>query len=319
MLTLNARRPIYLSEAALIFYWVAMSLLIVLFFDEIPGSREVLGVHVTSLVGFGVAILWSFRLPGRQQVAFRMGLVLVAIWVAFDQLAPIVPNVNPRRFDAALIHMDEWLFGVNPQLWVEQWYHPLFTEILAVAYASYYFLPFGLAVPLVLQRRYGDAEDLLTTIIVGFFLTYFLYMLVPARSPYVFRETAEGAALLPYTTELTGLLLTDPIRTFIHTMERIKFDAFPSGHTATSLIVLLFAWRMHRRVFWVLFIPVSLLLVSTVYLRYHYVIDVIAGAVLAAALVGVVPPAMRRWNERYGLPDDPSELDALAEGREQTR
>jgi len=49
--------------------------------------------------------------------------------------------------------------------------------------------------------------------------------------------------------------------------------------------VLIVAWRRARKLFWVL-LPIALLLViSTMYCRYHHVVDVIAGIVLAFATV----------------------------------
>ena len=57
-------------------------------------------------------------------------------------------------------------------------------------------------------------------------------------------------------------------------------DCFPSGHTEIALVVLLYAWRFERRYFCGLLPAVGLLLFSTVYLRYHYVVDVLAGALL---------------------------------------
>ncbi|MGM0578109.1 MAG: phosphatase PAP2 family protein [Myxococcota bacterium] len=313
MFSSTARRPLYLSEASLVGYWVTLSLVIMVSYEAIPQGRVVLGTHLAFLVGSASVLLWGMRLPGRQQSALRIGLAILVVPAAFTHLGAVVPHVNPRRMDVALIQLDEWLFGVNPQLWIEQLYHPLLTEILTLSYASYYFLPFAVVIPLVVAARYADVEEVATTLLVGIFASYFIYMLVPARSPYVFVETARGADLLPYTTELRGLLFADRIREAIHAAERIKLDAFPSGHTAVSLIVLGLAWRKVRPAFWGLLPVVTLLVFSTVYLRYHYVVDVIAGAALAGAVLASVPPALGWWNARYGLPDDPTELTSLTE------
>jgi membrane-associated phospholipid phosphatase len=48
---------------------------------------------------------------------------------------------------------------------------------------------------------------------------------------------------------------------------------------------LLFDFKHYRRRFWLLLIPCIALWMSTVYLRYHYVIDLAGGVVIAA--VGV--------------------------------
>jgi membrane-associated phospholipid phosphatase len=52
-----------------------------------------------------------------------------------------------------------------------------------------------------------------------------------------------------------------------------------------TVSVLIVAWRRLRWLFWVLLPVATLLVLSTVYCRYHYVVDVIAGIVLAFATV----------------------------------
>jgi membrane-associated phospholipid phosphatase len=49
--------------------------------------------------------------------------------------------------------------------------------------------------------------------------------------------------------------------------------------------VLLVAFRRMRRAFWALLPVAAALIISTVYCRYHYVVDVLAGLALALATV----------------------------------
>ena len=59
-------------------------------------------------------------------------------------------------------------------------------------------------------------------------------------------------------------------------------DAFPSIHVAVSLYLLAFDRMYYRRRFWRLLVPCVALWISTIYLRYHYAVDVIAGFAIAA-------------------------------------
>jgi membrane-associated phospholipid phosphatase len=61
-------------------------------------------------------------------------------------------------------------------------------------------------------------------------------------------------------------------------------DVFPSVHVAASLYLLRFDWRHWRRRFWWVLAPCIVLWLSTLYLRFHYFVDLLAGA--AVALVG---------------------------------
>jgi membrane-associated phospholipid phosphatase len=64
---------------------------------------------------------------------------------------------------------------------------------------------------------------------------------------------------------------------------RIHRDVFPSMHVAISCLVWLYAFRNSRPLFWLLSPLILSLWVSTIYLRYHYLVDVAAGLVLAPA------------------------------------
>jgi membrane-associated phospholipid phosphatase len=55
--------------------------------------------------------------------------------------------------------------------------------------------------------------------------------------------------------------------------------AFPSQHVAGAMAALLGAWRHRRWLFWIFLPFVASMCVSTVYVRNHYVADVLAGMV----------------------------------------
>ena len=76
--------------------------------------------------------------------------------------------------------------------------------------------------------------------------------------------------------------------------------AFPSLHAAVSLVALVYAWRYVRAWFWVLLPFVLGLWVSTIYLRHHYVVDLLAGWLLAPVAVAVAPRLDAWWNARRG-------------------
>jgi membrane-associated phospholipid phosphatase len=64
-----------------------------------------------------------------------------------------------------------------------------------------------------------------------------------------------------------------------HAAEIVQRDAFPSGHTELSLLVVYLSHHYKLKTRWIITALATLLIFSTVYLRYHYVVDVIAGFV----------------------------------------
>jgi len=117
----------------------------------------------------------------------------------------------------------------------------------------------------------------MTATLLGFFLSYAGYFLVPAIGP---RYTMTHLQ----TEALQGYALYPILREGLDALELEMRDCFPSGHTIIALIALWYGWKFHRALFWVLLPIVTALIFSTVYLRYHYVIDVAAGFVVAVVI-----------------------------------
>jgi membrane-associated phospholipid phosphatase len=159
----------------------------------------------------------------------------------------------------------------------------LLTEIFQLAYFSYYILFLMLGIEL--YRRYPIAEfDRGAFLVVyGFYLSYLGYFLLPAVGP---RFTLHNFNTL--SQELPGLLFTEPIRNFINAgesissalpnaVEFVQRDVFPSGHTQLTLTVVYLGHFYKLKTRWVMTVFAGMLILSTIYLRYHYVIDLLGG------------------------------------------
>jgi membrane-associated phospholipid phosphatase len=101
---------------------------------------------------------------------------------------------------------------------------------------------------------------------------------------------------VPYGSEaqvLGGGAIANGIRAFLRIAEVNTLDAFPSGHAAVSLTFLVLGGRLFPG--WRLPIGAGVLaiLFSTVYLSLHYVVDLVAGG-LVAALVPATASALPR-------------------------
>lgn len=222
--------------------------------------------------------------------------------IAFKEVYYLVPALNPVDYDTALIAIDYHIFGVNPTQWLHQYSHPLITEVLQLAYASFYLLPFILIVDLYRKKRMQAFKTVFLAMILGFYLSYFGYLAVPATGP---RFTLHSFQTI--NEELPGVFLTKFLRAYTDfgegispempdAQQKVQRDVFPSGHTLITLLVMFFAFRYRARLRWLLFTAGSLLIISTVYLRYHYVIDLIAGAASAVVTFYVMNLMDSRWN-----------------------
>ena len=210
-------------------------------------------------------------------------VTVITVLSIFNSLGSLITGLHSTTFDANLIAVDHALFGVHPTVWLERLISPALSALLQFAYISYYFIPLSLGIVLIGKGRFGEFEEALFGILLCFYLSYVGYLLVPAIGP---RFTLSHLQ--------TGGLQVSPfiekIQDALNTFERNKTDAFPSGHTAVSLMSLYYAWRKkEKRLFAGLIPVVTGLIISTVYLRYHYVIDVIAGIALMIMTVYLAP------------------------------
>jgi membrane-associated phospholipid phosphatase len=218
----------------------------------------------------------NVKLP-RFRRFFRSWYPLFLIPLTYKELSYLIPQVHPNDLDWQLEAIDMRLFDVNPTLWLERVTHPAISEILQIAYSSYYLLPVILGIVIWLRKPevFGFYVYL---IVLAFYLSYLGYILVPAIGP---RFILAGQ----FSKPLGGILLAEPIRRTLDHAEGITRDCFPSGHTALTMVVLYSAWRFHRQTFWWMLPVGTLLIIATVYLRYHYVVDVVAGALLAVLII----------------------------------
>jgi hypothetical protein len=126
-------------------------------------------------------------------------------------------------------------------------------------------------------------------VVTTFYLSYLGYFAFPALGP---------RFEIPHmqTAPLEGVWLTQAIRDGLDHLELIQRDAFPSGHVGVSLLVLYYARRFLRNSFLPYLVVVGSMGVSTVYLRYHYVVDVLSGVILAV-VSGWLAHVIRMWLE----------------------
>jgi membrane-associated phospholipid phosphatase len=211
----------------------------------------------------------------------------------YTNLHDTIGFVNKRDVHHALAALDEALFGVQPCVWAERFVTPARTELMQLLYMSFLWIAPSVPVILLARRRWREFRAATMAVIVCFYLGYLLYIVFPAAPPrlvfvYDFTRTLEGYPRLFSNVSARAFTLL-PVD---------SRAAFPSLHAAVSLVALVQAWRHIRPWFWVL-LPFALgLWVSTIYLRHHYVVDLLAGWALAPLAVALAPRLDAWWTRR---------------------
>jgi hypothetical protein len=225
----------------------------------------------------------------------RLGAAWLATWRTFRTLAPFLVGLlffdgmraltayaSPRLADGALVAADRWLLGEHAGVLVERLGNPWLTSIMIPAYSLHL-----LTIPLIViffhaRGQPRQAQEAAVVLLVLSALGLVGYFTVPAVGPYVyqsdlFRSRFPGGGA---QTAARGLAVIDRAR-------GLARDCFPSLHTAHVLVIGELLRRHARRAFYGYLPFGTAVILSTVYLRIHYLVDVIAAVpVVAAALFG---------------------------------
>jgi membrane-associated phospholipid phosphatase len=240
-------------------------------------ARSAAWLAATALLAATVmrATSWSRR-EGWRGVVHDF-LPAVAVIAIFELLGPVIERVNPARWDATLAALDVRLFARLPAIWFDALGRPPWlVDFASVAYVSYYPLPVVLGIALYARSR-ERFRHFAFAVVATFLASYVGYLIFPASGPRIL----DGA--------LGGGAITRLLRAFVDAVEGNQLDAFPSGHVAVALVCAGCGWRYFPR--WRILLAAVLggIAFATVYLAYHYVIDVVAGAALGAAVLAILP------------------------------
>jgi membrane-associated phospholipid phosphatase len=197
----------------------------------------------------------------------------IALQAGYFLLGPSMDALHVRKVDGLLQQIDQQLVGVNPSVVFESFAHPVLTDLMSGCYLL--FFPYLILSHLDFFRR-GD-DRTLQRFCDGLYTIYAVgllgYVLLPAAGPYV-------AMADQFRAPLEGGLLTR-VHHAIVVRGTNGVDVFPSLHCAVTAFLLFFDRRHAPARYRWLLVPVALLWVSTIYLRYHYFVDIVAGFSLA--------------------------------------
>jgi len=257
------------ADAVTITFLLFLILLTMIFYKYIPDTLFLISLYSVFIIA--QIIIIRFKNSSRFMVFFYdLIFPVLCVMVIFDSLGLLVHYVNPEDIDLILIRLDYLIFNNHPTVMLERIMSPFLTDILQLAYTTYYFIPVSFGILLLRNNQKKEFEKTLFLVLFCYYLSYLGYILFPAIGP---RFTINHLQ----TTELQGLFVAEPIQRLLNQLEGIKRDAFPSGHTAIALLVLYLACKFKKRFFFILLPVVTALVFSTVYCRYHYVVDVFAG------------------------------------------
>jgi membrane-associated phospholipid phosphatase len=256
-------------------YLAITAALIAILGTAVPGRIWLVGVHLALA---GALLILSLVRPHAQTLrVIRDWHPLMLFPLLYKEVELLAPALGDWRLTAAIPAWELALFAGQPSLYLSERlaFVPL-SEYLHFSYLSYVIVIPSVAAYWYVSRReaaFGELLFLLSIVLLG---SYLFFILLPVDSPYYL-----SPRLGP---PLAGHFFFDLVHE-VSARGGARGGAFPSAHVSGAVVVSLVAWRHQRRLAYPVVLITASVMVATVYGRFHYVLDTIAGAALAIAVV----------------------------------
>jgi len=268
----------------LVFFYLVILDTAILLVPASPGRT----MNLQRLGGLSVAYLVAIVLTrggllpkGRlSSLIYRAGLLGVVLGSYF-MLRGLLPVVNQGALDAELYAFDLRVFGFEPAVWMDRFVAPATTEWFSFFYYSYFFLISCYVLPLLfVGRRMKQFAEFSIGFMGVYIVAHIIYMLVPGYGPFRFLSDS-------FAHPIPMGFWYERVLEAVNGAGAQK-DIFPSLHTAGPTFCFLFAMRHRRKApfkyTWIItgFFAVNIV-IATMFLRWHYLIDIVAGLTLATS------------------------------------
>lgn len=262
--------------------------------NTVPLWPWLLLAHAAAIALVHVLIVSHARHPANRVLDFLRHFYPVLLYTGFyRETGELNQMLTTGYLDPFFIRLDESIFGTQPCLTFMQSlpYWPI-SELFYASYFSYYLMIAGVGLALFLRDR-RQFFHYVSVVSFVFYVCYLIYIFTPVMGPRLFHRVINGYELpmevqpdfVPEFPAAVRAGLFFRIMAWIYATFEAPGAAFPSSHVAVALATVYFSFRYLRRIRFLHLTVALLLCLSTIYCRYHYVVDVAAGAITAAVLV----------------------------------
>ena len=262
--------------------------------DVVPGWGWYVGAHLLCLGLVHALIFASAARPANTTLDFLRHFYPVLLYTAFySETGKLNQMAYTGYLDGMLLKLEHELFGGQPSLhfmlaFPQRWVG----EVLYFSYFSYYLMIIGVGLALFLRER-RQFYHYVSVVSFVFYACYLTYIFVPVIGPRMGQPDMVPMELPPEVPPEAEWVVPATVQSsvFYRVMVLIyhHFEtpgaAFPSSHVAIALVTVYFSFLYLRKIRWLHLVLAVLLGFATVYGRYHYVVDVIAGVLTTALML----------------------------------
>ncbi len=250
--------------------------------SPLPIRQRLLVTGLNLLSGSTVLAL-SRRGADPRLAALRDWLPCALIILAYRESGLFFAPDPTHRLDRLFESWDNVILGSRSVEWILSAAAPWLEHYLELSYLLCYpLVPLGLG-SLVLARRSGALDEargeraiscFWSAVVLGLMFCYVVYPLFPLTPPRTLYHDVPGPVIRPLFRKLNGWVLGQ---------YSVQACIFPSGHVAAVTATALSVRAVLPRLGVVFLVAAASVAVATVYGRYHYAPDALAGALVGLA------------------------------------
>jgi membrane-associated phospholipid phosphatase len=269
------KKRYFSAEWLTIVYSFSTILYMMAFYSKVRHPVLFFGIRIAVILGITLLAIISDNQQNKYLHTIRQFLPYLLLGYWYSETF-FFSDMMMSNKDAIFCGIDQFLFGCQPSIMFSRilpqaW----FSELMYFGYFTHYV--FLLGIPLWFWFRNPQYFDKVVFVMVcSLFIYYSVYDMLPVEGPQFYFKNSD--ALVP-----KGYLFCD-IVLLIQRMGEYPTGAFPSSHVGLTVVMLQLVYRYDRRLFWSV-LPLAIILIcSTVYIKAHYLVDVLGGIVTAFLL-----------------------------------
>lgn len=277
-----------------------------------------IGSYWILLAAIHVLVLFAIHLLIKNEHKFKKGSLFeflrlyypIPLYIGFYRETGVLNQIFFTGYlDPFFIRLEQHLFGFQPSLkFMEMFPSRIISEIFYISYFSYYLMIAGIGLWLFLKDK-KQFHHFVSIVSFVFYCCFFIYIFLPVVGPRIFYRGVVEFTLPPDVALHSPPIFPESVQAGIfYKIMAIIYDcfeapgaAFPSSHVAVALTTVYFSFKYLRQIRYFHLVMALLLCASTVYCRYHYLVDVFAGAITAFITLNIGNRLYFRFMSKQGL------------------
>ena len=259
-----------------ILYVLLTTLLLILGSDQYENITQHYLTRLVMLLFIWLIIWLGKEFPGRVTYLFHHLYPLIFLSYFFPE-TDYLNNIFMTDLDPGIIRLELSIFGIMPsEVFSSYCSQAWFSELMHLGYFSFY-----LIITFFVGYYYIKLPELAEKRVFIFFLSFYLFYLI-----FIFSPSAGPQYFLPASDSNVpkGYLFTDIMKEILLYGDK-PTGAFPSSHIGMTWLMMYFFFVDNRKVFLWWLIPALVLTFSTVYIKAHYAVDVLAGFLIVPLFI----------------------------------